>query len=219
MHLEIDPESGWPVTRSWSRRQILRAGLATAGALVVSPSLVWKRARAASAPASPIRLVRAQGSGDSKEAGSTDVLQPRTRASLESSRFVYISPLLPPGSESTCHGEVWYGWLDETVVIITSTGSWKARALERGLDQARLWVGDHGRWKGWLWNNEAFREAPGFDARATVDADPDLLDRLMARYRAKYPEEIESWEPRMRAGFERGDRILIRYAPIDTNAA
>ena len=223
MRFPIDPESSPPFARSWSRRRVLRAGLATAGALAVSPLLVWKPARAASAPDSanrPLRVPVSRASGEPQERGYSDpVLPPRTRSLLESSPFVYISPLRRSGRESTCHGEVWYGWLDGTVVIITSTGSWKARALERGLDRARLWVGDHGRWKGWLWNNEAFREAPSFDARAKIDADADLLERLMQGYREKYPEEIRSWEPRMRAGFERGDRVLIRYVPIEYDEA
>jgi hypothetical protein len=135
-------------------------------------------------------------------------------AALAKSGFVYVSPLRSDGEESTCHGEVWFGHLDGAVVLITATSTWKARALERGLDRARIWVGDHGRWKRMLGsNNEAFREAPSFDAKAEVVVDDALLDRLLATYEEKYPEEIANWRDRMRSGYQDGSRVLIRYSP------
>ncbi len=140
-------------------------------------------------------------------------LPERTRALLEKSEFVYVSPLRSNGRESTCHGEVWYAWLDDTVVLITASTTWKGRALARGLDGARIWVGDHGRWKGWLSNNEEFRRAPNFEARAGMDPDPALLERLMTVFARKYPEEFSDWEEDMRTGFASGGRVIVRYAP------
>src|SRR5262245_16418362 len=134
-------------------------------------------------------------------------------ALLEKSGFVYVSPLLASGAESRCHGEVWFGWLDGGVVLITSKDSWKARALGRGLARARVWVGDHGR-VGRVLGSDAFRAAPSLAAHVQQEKDRAVLDRLMAVYRTKYPAEIASWEPRMRAGFESGERILIRYEPV-----
>ena len=134
---------------------------------------------------------------------------------LESSPFVYISPLRSDGSESTCHGEVWYGWLDGAVVINTAPNTWKSRALAKGLDGARIWVGDHGRWKKLMGRNEAFRSAPSFDARVeSVVGDEDLLERLLALYEKKYPAEIASWRDRMRKGYHSGARLLLRYTPV-----
>lgn len=136
---------------------------------------------------------------------------------LESSPFVYVSPLKSDGSESTCHGEVWYGWLDGAVVVNTSARTWKARALARGLARARIWVGDHGRWKQMLGRNEDFRRAPHFDARASLVRDDDaLLERLLALYDRKYPDEIGEWRESMRSGYRDGTRLLIRYAPERT---
>jgi hypothetical protein len=143
----------------------------------------------------------------------TPELPEATRAALEGSEFVYVSPLLPDGSESTCHGEVWYGWLDGAVVLTTARGTWKARALERGLDRARLWAGSHGRWKRLLARNEAFRAAPSFDARVEAVQDPVLVERLLGLYTTKYPAEFPAWEQRMRGGHASGDRILLRYLP------
>ena len=141
-------------------------------------------------------------------------LAPDVTGLLERSGFVYVSPLKSDGSESSCHGEVWYGWLDADVVLITSHSSWKARALALGLDRARIWVGDHGRVGRVLGSGDAFRKGPSFEARGRKAEDAALLERLMATYRGKYPKEIGSWESRMRSGFESGDRVLIRYTPL-----
>jgi hypothetical protein len=147
------------------------------------------------------------------EAASTD-FGTRHGTLLEKSGLVYVSPLLADGSESTCHGEVWFGWLDGAVVVITGAGTWKGRALERELDGARIWVGDHGRWKRMVGRNEAFRQAPHFDARAVSVRDDALLDRLLALYEKKYPEEIGNWRDKMRAGYRDRSRLLIRYVPV-----
>jgi hypothetical protein len=151
------------------------------------------------------------------------VLRGATRASaadalpialLESSPFVYISPLRADGSESHCHSEVWYGWVDGAVVINTAPATWKSRALAKGRNRARIWVGDHGRVKGMLTTNEAFRSAPHFDARVeSVKGDEALLDRLLAVYEKKYPREIASWRDKMRDGYHSGERLLLRYTP------
>ena len=146
--------------------------------------------------------------------GRAAALADDTRRALESSGFVYVSPLLGDGSESSCHGELWYGWLDGAVVVIVSSDSWKARAVARGLDRARIWVGDFGRVKGLLWSNEAFREGPHFETRAAAVQDAALLERLLSGYERKYPEEIDRWRERMREGYRDGSRILLRYTPV-----
>ena len=134
---------------------------------------------------------------------------------LEKSPYVYISPLVGGGKESTCHGEVWYGWIDGAVVINTGSGGWKARAIDRGLDTARIWVGDHGRWKKLAGRNQAFRQAPHFDAKgAMLPNDALLLERLLAQFERKYPDEIGRWRDKMRSGYLDGSRVLIRYTPV-----
>jgi hypothetical protein len=134
---------------------------------------------------------------------------------LEKSRFVYISPLRSDGSESTCHGEVWYAWLDGAVVINTAPATWKGRALAAGLYRARVWVGDHGRWKKLMGHSEEFRAAPRFDARVdSVKDDEALLERLLEVYARKYPDEIDKWREKMRSGYLDGSRLLLRYTPV-----
>lgn len=134
-------------------------------------------------------------------------------AALEKSGLVYVSPLLADGRESRCHGEVWFAWVDGSAVIITARDGWKARAVLRGLDRARLWVGDHGPWKRLVGHDEAFRQAPSFEARAAISKDAALLDRVLAAYERKYPAEIGRWRDRMRQGVAEGTRVVVRYAP------
>ena len=99
-------------------------------------------------------------------------------------------------------------------MLITSNESWKARSLGRGLDGARIWVGDFGHWKRFIGHNEAFRAGPTFDARARSVRDEALLDRLLEAYETKYPKEIGDWRDKMRSGFHDGTRVLIRYTPV-----
>ncbi len=185
-----------------------------------------KAARASEAlPASPARRRFTVGSAAALTRAASPLaaawstpafaLPDATQKLLAESEFVYVSPLLADGRESTCHGEVWYGWFDGDVVLITATSTWKGRAIAKGLDRARIWVGNHGRWKQWLGltRNEAFRSAPSFDARARVVQDEALLDALMLLFRKKYPAEVADWEPAMRAGFADGSRWLLRYTP------
>ncbi len=166
-----------------SRRLFLK------GAVLSAAALLWPARGVRASPAEPIQRL------------------------LEQSEFVYVSPLGRKGGESRCHGEVWYAWLDGTVVLITARSTWKGRALARGLDRARIWVGSHGRVKGWFSDNEDFRRAPNFDAQARIDPDPALLERLMAVYAKKYPDEFADWEPDMRSGFASHERVILRYTP------
>jgi hypothetical protein len=137
---------------------------------------------------------------------------------LEASPYVYISPLRADGAESTCHGEVWFGWFDGAVLVNTRRGTWKTRALrDAKLDRARIWVGDHGRWKTGITGsgrNEAFRAAPHFDAQARFETDRAVLDRLLALFETKYAGDFDRWREDMRTGFYSGERVLIRYEPI-----
>jgi hypothetical protein len=141
---------------------------------------------------------------------------PDTAKLLETSEFVYVSPLLSGGTESTCHGEAWYAWLDGQVVVNSRRKTWKVKAVEKGLDRARIWVGDFGRWKQGLTGarNEKFREGPSFEARAAFTQDRALLDRFLDTLAKKYPDEFGRWREDMQTGVYSGQRKLILYTPI-----
>jgi hypothetical protein len=132
-------------------------------------------------------------------------LSDEAKAALEKAPLVYISPLKRNGAESRCHGEVWYFMDGGDVVIGTNPGRWKGRALEQGLDRARLWVP-----KG----SGDFRAGHSFVGRASIDSDPATFDRLLARYAQKYPDEWKTWGPRFEKGRADGTRVLIRYRPV-----
>jgi hypothetical protein len=166
--------------------------------------LAWPRPARAGRPAgSAPGLLRPDGS-----------VAPALASALETSPYAYVSPLRSDGSESACHGEVWFAWLDGAVVTTTGPDRWKARALDRGLDRARIWVGDHGRWKQLGGRNEAFRKGPSFEARALRVGDAGLLERVLAVYETKYPEEIGRWRERMREEVASGKRVILRYVPL-----
>lgn len=155
-----------------------------------------------------------EAAGAAEPAKAKAALAAPVRKALETSEFVYISPLRSDGKESTCHGEVWFGSFDDSAVIVTSTQSWKVRSLVRGLDRARVWVGDYGRWKRLVGRNESFRKAPSFDAKVEFVRDDDLLEALLERYDTKYPAEIGRWRQRMHDEYYAGTRVMLRYSPV-----
>ena len=176
-----------PFLSPLSRRELLwRAGLAL-GALAL--------------PASPARAEE-----------QPVVLDARTLGALEQSLLVYVSPLKRDGSESRCHGEVWFFHDRGDVVLATAKDTWKARALERDLDRARIWVGDFGPVAD---AGEKYRQAPSFVALASRDRDPEVFERLLAKFGKKYPDAWDKWEPRFRKGYADGSRIVIRYSPLE----
>jgi hypothetical protein len=179
------PTSDRPGAIRIARRELLVASCAALGALAL-----------------PVRWVRARDAHALPEA---------TTAALAGSGLVYVSPLLADAKESRCHGEVWFLFDEGDVVIATSTDTWKARALERGRDRARIWVGDFGPADS---ADGPFRSGPTFEARAQRDGEPATWERLFEAYGAKYPAEWGKWEPRFRKSRADGSRILIRYTPI-----
>ncbi len=153
--------------------------------------------------------LRARSEGSS----SSGLLSKAHIDALTSSRFVYVSPLKRDGSESSCHAEVWYAWLDGRVVMTVSSDGWKSKSIDRGLEGARVWVGDYGPVNRQSSSGQGFRQGPSFRARAQKLQDPELLERLLREYARKYPDEIGKWRDRMRTGHAEGSRVLIRYRP------
>ncbi len=133
-----------------------------------------------------------------------------TRAAMEQSKLVYVSPLLADGRESSCHGEVWYFVDGGDVVLATASDGWKARALASGRDRARLWFGDFDRYRG---DRALIAAAPSVDASVSLDAAPGVFERLLAAFGKRYSDEWGKWEPRFREGRKSGQRVVIRYRP------
>jgi len=169
-----------------TRRALLRTGALALGVAALAP----RRLFAADAPFQ---------------------LPAATVEALRASKLVYVSPLKRDGNESQCHGEVWYFWDRDAVVIGTATKGWKSRTLHAGNDRAHIWVGDFGPYQK---AREKVRAAPSFAARGALDPDPATFQRLLASYGSRYPDEWGKWKPRFESSYADGSRSVIRYTPI-----
>lgn len=129
---------------------------------------------------------------------------------LAGSDVVYITPLKHDASESRCHAEVWFVFDGTNVFVVTSSKAWRARAIQRGLNRARMWVGEFGNWEH---ANDAFRKAPELVATGTLVTDADAQKRVLDRYGDKYRLDWIVWGPRFRNGIADGSRVMLQYAP------
>jgi len=168
--------------RSWNRREALKLGAGAACAALVP----W-RVRAA--------------------AGGSSALQ----AAMAESDLVYVTPLHGDGAESSCQAEVWFVADAGDAVVVTASDAWRARAVGRGLDRARLWVGDVGVWSD---SDGAYRALPSTVAGASMITDPAEHERLLEVFGDKYSLEWIIWGPRFRNGLKEGSRVMIRYTPV-----
>ena len=147
--------------------------------------------------------------GLSRVAASYELSQ-AVSAAVAKSTLVYVSPLRKDGSESKCHGEVWYVADGADLLVVTASDRWKAEAISKGLDQARLWVGEFGVWTR---AGDSFKQAPSFLSHASIDTDAVVHARALTAFGSKYPDEWDKWSPRFRDGLKDQSRVLIRYAP------
>src|SRR5262245_16279069 len=120
----------------WTRRAVLRGAALAVGVAALAPRRLFA-------------------------ADPAFALPKATVDALTRSKLVYVSPLLASGKESRCHGEVWYFWDKDAVVIATATKGWKTRAVKGGKDRAKLWVGDFGEFSD---AGEKLATAPSFTA-------------------------------------------------------
>ena len=85
------------------------------------------------------------------------------------------------------------------------------RAVQAGLDEARLWVGDFGMGRA---VGDRYKAGASFRARAETVKDDALFGRLLTAYGERYAAEWGKWKPRFEKGYADGTRVLIRYTPI-----
>ncbi len=171
-----------------SRRAFLRGAAALSGAALLPASL----ARSGDAAFAPSKAAQ---------------------AAIETSKVIYISPLKSDGEESACHAEVWFDAEGSDLFVVTKPECWRFRAIERGLDRARIWVGEFGVWKR---SNGAFRQAPTFLAQAAhVSSDAAAAKRTLQAMSAKYANEgWDTYGPLFKQGLADASRVLLRYRPI-----
>jgi hypothetical protein len=135
------------------------------------------------------------------------------QAAIEASQLIYITPIKSDGNESSCHAEVWFNPDGADLLVVTKPGLWRSQAVKRGLDRARIWVGDHGVWKR---SNGAFRNSPSFLAQAeSISSDAGAVDRTLKAMATKYAGEgWSTYGPIFKQGLADGSRVLLRYRPI-----
>lgn len=131
-------------------------------------------------------------------------------SALESSSVFYLTPLKSNGDESTCKAEIWFVADGGACYVVTSSTAWRARSIERGLNRARIWVGEYGSWQS---ANDAFRAAPSFEATGSVVTDPDRQRRVLEKMGDKFRSEWVVWGPRFRNGIADGSRVMLEYIP------
>ena len=129
---------------------------------------------------------------------------------LNTSRLVYLTPIKSNGEESRCKAEIWFAHDAGNVYVVTPPDAWRAEAVRRGLNRARIWVGDFGVWTR---SNGAFRDAPEFMATALIETDAEVHARILGAMGGKYADTGWSrWGPRFHEGLVDGSRVMIRYA-------
>jgi hypothetical protein len=171
-----------------SRRDFVRGAAALSGAVLLPASAAW--------PGDPEFRV-------SKEA----------QAAIEKSPLIYITPIKSDGNESACHAEVWFYADGADLLVVTKQELWRSQAVKRGLDRARIWVGDFGVWKR---SKGAFRKAPTFLAQVEhISSDAEAVERTLKGMAVKYADEgWSTYGPLFKEGLSDGSRVLLRYRPV-----
>ena len=134
------------------------------------------------------------------------------RSAMRNSPLIYLTPLQTNGTESSCHAEVWFVHDGLDMYVCTDANSWRAQAPARGLDRARVWVGDLGSWKS---NNGKFKALPQVQAQASVVSDDAITQKALKLFGDKYTIEWMVWESRFRDGLSDGSRVMLRYRPLN----
>jgi len=141
----------------------------------------------------------------------TSALGPAHRKAMAESPLVYVTPLRSDGGESRCHAEVWFVADGDDILVVTNPERWRAAAIQKGLDRARVWIGDYGIWKK---SEGRFKQAPTLLVHGRIDKDRAVHARALEKFGAKYSDGWSKWGPRFRKGLADGSRVLIRYSPV-----
>lgn len=133
------------------------------------------------------------------------------RAAMNSSDLIYVTPIKSNGEESRCQSEIWFVNDGTDMFVCTGSDSWRARAARKGVDRARIWVGDVGNWQR---ARPLYKQLPKVEARATIIEDKARQNEILALFGKKYPDEWDTYGPRFRNGLANGGRTMIRYRPL-----
>jgi len=130
---------------------------------------------------------------------------------LGKSQLIYLSPLLTDGSESQCHGEVWFVHLAQDIYVVTQHDAWRAQAIRQHLNLAKIWIGEFGGWKS---ADNRYRSAPYLEINGQLETDSAVQATVLDLYAKKYAAEWPSWGPRFHTGLADGKRVMLHYRPV-----
>ena len=133
------------------------------------------------------------------------------KSAMRDSSLIYLTPIKSDGQESKCQAEVWFAHDGVDMYVCTGVKTWRARAASKGLNRARVWVGELGEWKG---TNGKYKTLPQLDAEATVVIDKSAEEKALELLGDKYSLEWIVWGPRFRKGLADGSRVMLRYRPL-----
>ncbi len=127
----------------------------------------------------------------------------------ETSDLIYLTPILSDGSESRCQAEVWFQAHEGALYVVTARDAWRAEAVRRGLNTARVWVGDVGVWSN---SDGRYRQLPSREVAAAFVSDQAVQEAVLDKMGSKYRMSWLLWGPRFRNGLEDGSRVMLRYS-------
>lgn len=145
----------------------------------------------------PVKLIAAEGAS--------------LKQAIDSSDLIYLTAIRSNGSESSCQSEIWFVPRGTDLYIVTMTASWRVRAVKKGLNQARIWVGDLGQWRG---TEGKYKALPRLDALASQVTDDSEKQQILGLFGSKYPLGWIVYGSKFRDGLADGTRTMIRYRPI-----
>ncbi len=129
---------------------------------------------------------------------------------MAESRLIYLTPLQSSGAESRCQAEIWFALHEGAMYVVTRTDAWRTEAVRRGLDRARVWVGDAGNWRR---ANGRYKEFPVVETAVSIETDAAHRERVLTTMGVKYADEWPTWGPRFRKGLADGSRVMLKYRP------
>jgi len=129
-------------------------------------------------------------------------------AALDTSPLIYLTPVISGGRESACHAEVWFVHYQTAIFVVTPMDAWRAEAVRRGFNRAKIWTGAFGVWKR---AEGRYRSAPYLEIEGRFEIDAAVHAQVLAEYGRKYVSEWGSWGPRFRDGLAEGSRVMLRY--------
>lgn len=135
----------------------------------------------------------------------------KLQSQLQKSDLIYLTPIQSNGMESSCQAEIWYVWDGSDIYVCTDTRAWRVRAVAKGLDQTRIWVGDIGNWKR---ANGKYKSLPKIETMSSIVSDTSVHANALEMFGKKYPIGWIRYGSEFTEGLADGSRTLLKYHPI-----